>query len=292
MLSAESPTFPMTLTSFGDASEFLDAARNFLMTREAANNLMLGLALRFAERKQETEEHYYAVVRDDDGAVVAAAIMTPPFHLVLTDAPPEAVEMVARDLLASGRTLPGVLAPPAIAMRMGELWSAETGGRFERAMAQRIYEIEEVIEPRPVGGELRRIGPGDRELAIDWLMAFGAEVGLPGTREGAERAADALIAEERGYLWEDGHPVSMAAWAGPTPGGVRIHAVYTPPELRGGGYASACVAGLSRLLLDSGKRACFLFTDLANPTSNTIYQRIGYRPVCDIDHYRFTPDER
>jgi predicted GNAT family acetyltransferase len=282
----------MILTSFGDASEFLGAARDFLMAREAANNLMIGLALRFTERKHETGEHYYAVVQDDDGAVVAAAIMTPPFHLVLTDAPPGAVEMVARDLLASGRVLPGVLAPPDVAMRMGELWSTETGGRFERAMAQRIYELEEVIEPRPIEGGLRRIGLEDRELATDWLMAFGAEVGLPGTREGAERAADALIAEERGYLWEDGHPVSMAAWAGPTPEGVRIYAVYTPPELRGKGYASACVAGLSRLLLDSGKRACFLFTDLANPISNTIYRKIGYRPVCDVDHYRFMPGER
>ena len=89
-------------------------------------------------------------------------------------------------------------------------------------------------------------------------------------------------------IWEvDNTPVSMAGYAGPTPNGIRIGAVYTPPELRNNGYASAVTAGLSQYLLDSGKDFCFLFTDLLNPTSNKIYQQIGYQPVCDVDRYLF-----
>ena len=89
-------------------------------------------------------------------------------------------------------------------------------------------------------------------------------------------------------LWADeGTPVSFAGYGGPTPNGIRVGPVYTPPELRRRGYASALTAALTRTLLDRGRKFCFLFTDLANPTSNSIYQRIGYRPVSDADQWVF-----
>jgi hypothetical protein len=89
-------------------------------------------------------------------------------------------------------------------------------------------------------------------------------------------------------IWDDGQAVSMAGFGGRTPNGIRIGPVYTPPELRGRGYASALTAALTQRLLDEGRQFCFLFTDLANPTSNSIYQRIGYRPVSDVDLWRFS----
>jgi predicted GNAT family acetyltransferase len=90
------------------------------------------------------------------------------------------------------------------------------------------------------------------------------------------------------YLWEvEGERVALAAYVGPTPNGIRINTVYTPPERRRRGYASSLVADLSQLQLDRGRRFCFLFTDLSNPTSNKIYQNIGYRPVCDVEEITF-----
>ncbi len=89
------------------------------------------------------------------------------------------------------------------------------------------------------------------------------------------------------YLWEDGDVVSLAGIGSPTPHGVRVGPVYTPPDRRGRGYASALVAGISQAALDAGRTFCFLFTDLANPTSNHIYETIGYRPVRDVDMWRF-----
>jgi uncharacterized protein len=108
-------------------------------------------------------------------------------------------------------------------------------------------------------------------------------------RDGAEEAVEhKLTAPTSGFLlWEDGgETVSLAGWGGPTPNGIRIGPVYTPPELRGRGYATALTAELSQRLLDGGlfeggRRFCFLYTDLANPTSNAIYERIGYRRVCE-----------
>ena len=91
------------------------------------------------------------------------------------------------------------------------------------------------------------------------------------------------------YLWVDGagQPVTMVGYQGPTPHGMRIGPVYTPPAQRRKGYASACTAAVTQYLLDGGRQFCFLFTDLANPTSNHIYQEIGYQPVVDVEMYSF-----
>ena len=101
-----------------------------------------------------------------------------------------------------------------------------------------------------------------------------------------QAAKQKLLAQEL-YLWIDKEPVSMAGKSRPTPNGITINLGYTPPELRGRGYASSCVASLSQLQLDSGKQFCTLFTDLSNPTSNSIYQKMGYKPICDYNQYLF-----
>ena len=113
---------------------------------------------------------------------------------------------------------------------------------------------------------------------------------LPGgSPESAESALQSRVTDPDGgfVIWEDGEPVSFAGYGSPTPNGIRVGPVYTPPELRGRGYASALVGELTARLLTGGRRLCFLFTDLANPTSNSIYQRVGYRPVADVTDWRF-----
>ncbi len=129
-------------------------------------------------------------------------------------------------------------------------------------------------------------------LLLDCLRAFGAEVlneGDPDRDNPGQLVEHRLTSAEAGFdLWEDGNePVSLAGWSGPTPNGIRIGPVYTPPDLRGRGYATALVAELSATLLEQGRRFCFLFTDLANPTSNAIYERIGYVRVCESAQVSF-----
>jgi predicted GNAT family acetyltransferase len=113
-------------------------------------------------------------------------------------------------------------------------------------------------------------------------------------RPGAEKAADRWIAG-RGrslYAWDvDGELVSLAGVTGPTPNGIRVGPVYTPPEHRGRGYASALVAQVSQAQLDNGRRFVFLFTDAANATANRIYQAIGYELAGDIDEYVYEAAE-
>ncbi len=165
--------------------------------------------------------------------------------------------------------------------------------RTEVAQRQGVYALTEVLDVPGTGGIARRAVEADRGLLLDWLVAFVEEATLGPSRDPGhvERMLDARIgADDAGYwLWEDGgRPVSLAGFSSPTPGGIRIGPVYTPPEHRRRGYGTALVAELSRWLLGRGHRACFLYTDLANPTSNAIYARIGYRRVCDSAEIRFT----
>lgn len=118
-----------------------------------------------------------------------------------------------------------------------------------------------------------------------WADAFTAELQLEQShaRAGVERR----IQREGLFVWCDPQPVSMAGCAGPTPNGIRINSVYTPPALRRRGYASACVAALSRRMLDAGRKFVFLYVEAGNPTTNRIYQAIGYKTICDWEDYRF-----
>ena len=128
----------------------------------------------------------------------------------------------------------------------------------------------------------------DFDLVTRWFAAFIREALREDGSAASEMADRWLNTPDRTlYLWEEEGPVSICGAAGRTPHGIRIGAVYTPPELRGHGYASNCVAAASQAQLDAGLRYCFLYTDLANPTSNRIYREIGYEPVCDVDEYRF-----
>ncbi|HZT45397.1 MAG TPA: GNAT family N-acetyltransferase, partial [Gaiellaceae bacterium] len=164
-------------------------------------------------------------------------------------------------------------------------------------MRQGVYSLERVEPLPPAPGEMRVATAADRELALDWWIAFGEEVlheGGPGRDRAAVTLDHRLSSDSSGIvLWDDGgEVVSLAGWGGPTPNGIRIGPVYTPPELRGRGYATALTAEVSQRLLDGRlfdgrRRFCFLYTDLANPTSNAIYERIGYVRVCESKELRF-----
>lgn len=281
----------MELTRFNEANEFYRRAERFLLAHEAEHNLLLGLCTTLMRHLERVEQRPYLATVEAGGATVGAAIRTPPHNLVLSLMPAGAVAPIAEDVRRQYATLPGVLAPTGVSRAFVEHWQRLSGQSYRKAVAERIYRLEAVTPVSGVPGAIRRATEADRDLLVAWLAAFYEEALGQTDRRQAERTADARLTTETAgmYLWEDGRPVSMAGYSGPTPNGIRVAPVYTPPALRGRGYASACVAALSRLLLDGGRRSCFLFTDRSNPTSNRIYQAIGYRPVCDVDEYRFAP---
>lgn len=276
---------------FDAAQAFLAAAGPFLAEREAEHNLLFGVAASLvADPTFPSSPPYLGAMRRGD-QVVAAALMTPPWNAIVscTD-DPAAWDVLVADLDTGGFTVPGVTGPTGSAAAFAARWADAHGLEFEHAMAERIYRLEHVIAPTGVPGAMRIGTPEDRELLVEWVDAFLAEALGRGSPDEASVLVDRSFraGTRTWYLWEDGgRVVSLAGSTGPTPNGIRIGPVYTPPALRGRGYASAVTAAASQAELDHGRTFVFLFTDLLNPTSNKIYQQIGYHPVIDVDQLRF-----
>lgn len=281
---------PLRVDRHGDVLDFLTRVGDYLGAREAEHNLLLGIAstLRDAPEVYDEAPPVLASV-SADGAVVAVALQTPPHNLILS----EVEDLAAIDALAEGlggEELPGVVGPPGAVQRFAERWSERTGDGWEVQLEERIFRLQRVIAPLPAPGEMRPATLADRDLVVDWIVAFGEEA-LPEVDAARVAASvdDSLAGiGRRIFLWQDGEPVSLAGAGGETPHGIRIGPVYTPPSLRGRGYASALTAAVTQAMLDEGRRFCFLYTDLANRTSNKIYQAIGYEPVTDALMVAFT----
>lgn len=281
----------MELTRHAEAESFLAQAGDFLGEREAEHNLILGLSSRVVREPLIYGEPPYFAVVEDGGRIVGTAMRTPPHNFILSEIDAdEAIAVLVQDAREAFGTLPGVVGPKERTLQFANVWRAVTGATVRLELAQRIFAADHVDEPRPTPGAMREYERGDRELAIRWMDEFVAEALPEAPPESSADFVDRREVDPDGGLvvWDEEGPVSLAGFGGRTPNGIRVGPVYTPPDVRGRGYASALTAALTRRLLEGGRRFCFLYTDLANPTSNSIYQRIGYRAVSDADLWSFT----
>jgi uncharacterized protein len=280
----------MELQRFDAVDDFLRIAEPFLVEREAEHNLMLGVASSITEAPEAYSGPPYLAVVTDRDRVVAAAVRTPPFRLILSEIDdPGAIALLAEDSLAD--ELPGVLGPIEHVRAFVDARAAFGGPPASLEMSERVYRLTDVRPIPSIPGRARPAELDDRDLVIAWLEAFRREA-LGETEPGSVVAdADRWLARRWRslHLWEDGEVVSLVGSGARTPNGIRIGPVYTPPGARRRGYASALVAAVSQAALDAGCRFCFLFTDLDNPTSNHIYQSIGYEAVRDVEAYTFGP---
>lgn len=275
----------MELHSSPDPAEFRARTHEFLLAREPENNLIYGI---LAGIEAGRYDDFLLVTLEDRGRIQAAAMRTPPRNVVLSWMTDEAAQQLATKI---DGPLPGVNGPGTTAASFARVWAARTGVRADRTMPQRIYALREVIDPGPIAGTMHDAHLDDVELRAGWMCEFAAEAlnEITDPDEARDISTRVLTSAAGGHvLWKiAGEPVALAGFGGPTPNGIRIGPVYTPPRHRGNGYASALVAGLSARLIARGRRFCFLYTDLNNTTSNKIYSRIGYEPVCDADVYAF-----
>ena len=280
----------MILTIYQNAVDFLSETQPVFEKNEAANNLMLGICFRLRQFPENIDTApYLATVTNAQGIIFIAVLSKPQRLIVYSDQLEcrEAMELIIRDLLAKGRIISRVLGPSRVAETFAATWARIAGALHKPGMGMRIYELGKVIPPQTSRGALRLAAEADLELVARWILAFENEALNGGEIAEARETAKAKIAAGDIYIWEDLQPVAMAAKTRPTTNGICINLVYTPPELRGRGHASACVAALSQRLLDSGYKFCCLFTDRSNLTSNHIYQSIGYTPVADFNEFVF-----
>ncbi|MBO8193444.1 GNAT family N-acetyltransferase [Streptomyces oryzae] len=274
-----------------DIDSFLARAGDFLRSRPALHTIPLTVTegLRTREAHPHGAEGPLLGFLERAGEVRAACFRTPPRPLNVTPLDPGESEALAARLSALGLTVPGVIADRDTAAGFAGAWQRHTGATPTLDSRRRLYRLDALAtpEPRPQG-RARVAGEQDREQLVGWYGDFTAAVGA-GAATDATSWADTRITHGRVTFWESPHgtPVSMAGVTPMVAGQVRVAPVYTPARLRGHGYAGAVTAEVSRAALAAGAAEVVLFADLANPTSNRLYQRIGYRSVADFATYAF-----
>lgn len=287
----------MQFTLYRDVHAFHRDTFETLMRHQAQNliiigNQLIGLNGRDKSGWRDPATWIMATVSDARG-VRLTAMMTPPHNIALY-ATDNVIDTQAIDCLIDGLQdipIPGVTSDTALAEAFADAFTARRGKTHQITMQQRIYRLDAVNPAIPRIGTLRPVNEGDMHWFPYWCEAFTASTHYGSTEMSVPQDGDGyrqLLASGRIHVLEtDGHPVSMAGFSREIPAAVCVSHVYTPPYFRARGYASSCVAQLSELGLKRGFSGCVLYTDLANPTSNSIYQKIGYRSVCDSRMLRF-----
>jgi predicted GNAT family acetyltransferase len=272
-----------------DVESFASLARPFLLEHEAAHCLPLGiLDTLVTDPSRYPTAYLFSVHSGDD--VAGIAWRTPPHPLGLTSMPSDGIVELVRLCAKTDQDVSGVVGPPAEAEAFARLWCGATGARVVSTMRQAVHQLDHIEQRGTAAGSMRFASEADHALLVEWTLAFMQDCGLPAVRDEAVAQARIAIEQQSRVLWEhEGRAVSMAGFGGKTPSGIRVSYVYTPPSDRGRGFASSVVTELTQHLLAGGPRFCFLYTDLANPTSNHIYRRIGYRPIAESVHLCFEP---
>jgi predicted GNAT family acetyltransferase len=285
----------LDITYYANATDFLARTGAYLAKDEARYGLILGLAKgvqKFPERYAEVHPWFCSI---GNGKVISAAAMRTPPNMVIVahfSGDLEAItEKLATAVAASYEAVPGVVGDKELADVFARRWCESHKVKITHTMAQRIYRLDKVNKVPLSPGRFRPATMAEKELVIKWVQAFSIDA-MGGGSAPPEKDIMLVIGLGWVFFWEDGKPVSMAHKSRPTDKGMSVSGVYTPPELRSKGYATSCVAELSRDILKSGKKFCMLYTDLANPTSNSIYMKIGYKPVGDSVQHTFEMPEK
>jgi hypothetical protein len=270
----------VTVSFVDDPARVLREAGAFLASDPIRHNLILSL---LHLRAEHPEPGRYWIAHD--GPAVAGVALQSPVHYpaALTPMGAEVAAAIVDAIASEGAALPGVTGDAATAAQFAGHW-AERRSAVVPFQGNRLYELGDVQPGPQVSGHLRQALPEERDLVVRWMRGFQRDTG-----DGAfdpELVVERRLRAGELFMWEDGDPVSMVARTAPAANVVRVQYAYTPPESRNRGYCQACVGDFSAGLRDRGYR-CILYTDLGNPTSNSIYRRIGYRPVAEILKYRF-----
>jgi GNAT superfamily N-acetyltransferase len=279
----------MHLTVHQSAAGFLSAAGAFLNAAEAENSIASISAARIISAPTRDDADTYLASIDEAGTVVAAALHSNAGGVLLTAGPTAALTLLATDMALRGRAPKSMIGPLAACETFAHEWIGRTGQRHSLRFHLRHYELRLPPCVPQAHGHMRLPRPDEHDLLLGWQLAFIDEVRLSDEPARAQRMFARRLEQGTVRVWDNDGIVALAGYGDAGTDVARVAPVFTPPEHRRRNYASALVGELSRELFEQGKRAMFLTTDVANPTSNSIYRRIGYVPMADHYHFDFSP---
>lgn len=273
-----------------EAATLLAVADPFIQADPFSANVIAVTAARVAAGARVGDgDALWMTIEGLSGKVLGVAMQTPPHALFVSRMPAEAAVVLAEALAEAGHDLPGVSGAREAAAGLADAWTALTGHASKLETAMRMYRLDQLTRPAGVPGAGRRAtAAADLGLVAEWLGAFRDESRPHAPAGDPVQLARLRVGAGEVHLWcEDGVPVSLAAVSRPAAGVARIGPVFTPTSSRRKGYGAAVTAEASAAAIAGGARHVALYTDLANPTSNSIYRAIGYRPDHDAEERSF-----
>ncbi|HFF3190502.1 MULTISPECIES: GNAT family N-acetyltransferase [Bacillus] len=268
----------LQLHVYEEVVNFKKEVISFLEKNEQENNLILGV-LQMVQQpifmgvaKQEEEIAIVFLQTEEKKQIIVATS-----EVMGVD-----IKELAKELTKVYPDIPGLIGNKKVVQKLAEEIAVLENKKMNVVMEQGVYALQQVKKKWTEEGIFREINSDELPVIEKWIYQFCEDVNLPTTKEEAEQTAHTLITNHRLFGLEiDGKLVSVAAKTRPTKNNITINFVYTPKEERKKGYASNCVAALSQRMLDEGYKTTTLYTDLANPTSNKIYQEIGYEQIAE-----------
>jgi len=276
----------MNVIKYSSAAECLETTEELLLENEAANAIILNYAHSQTQGIESAmTTTFYCVVESDEPLL--SAMFTEGIWPLLTEGPDDAARLLARYFFPIIPVMRGVNGPKDTALAFVEEWEGLARCDLEINMNSRIYECTSVTQLKWADGTLKQATMDDIDLVEEWREAFciEAQVVIPKNVDQVTRQ----IEDGSIYLWITDQPVSTAVMSRGMENTGTVGAVYTSLEHRNNGYATALTAAVTQKILDSGKNYAVLYTDLDNPTSNSIYQQIGYKPISDSTVWLFSP---
>lgn len=268
----------MRIRRYVNPQLFLAHNQEWLLRSELQNSTMLAVLHLLSKDNHPFKAPYYLATIETDAGIAGCAVGAAPDPLILSDVPIEAIPLLVADIATVYEMFPGVTGTENVATAFAKQWQREFGGSWA-INHWRWYRLEPHIMRRKLtSGRLRLAGPSDLDLVRSWAPHFARETGT---------SVDVITFYERRirtgslYLWHDEVPRSLVAVSGVTPNSIRLSAVYTDPDSRRNGYATAAVASVSQKMFDAGHQFCLLFADTSDPFANRLYSNIGYRPIFD-----------
>ena len=285
------------IVSHNHASELISLSGAYLEQDESENNRPLGHAYRLAEYPHAYDSEPPLLLSIlEHGKAVGVAMVIPPYGSIILSRIGTKVEaavvQLVRYLCEIDAQISGIIGPTTEAQAFSDCWVEGTLDVSARiSMRLRIFEARSVADLPLSPGKLRLACPEDHPLMARWITDYTEAVGKPISFDIAKNWTEALIQNQQLHIWDIEGPVSIAAVDRPTRNGIAIHSVYTPPEYRNKGYATSSVLLLTQKMLTDRYAFCCLYTDLSNPTSNSIYVKIGYVPVGDALMFDFVAEK-
>ena len=279
----------MRVLLYSDPGSSMARAERFLVADPFSPSVIATVTSRIASGPlASSSDNAWLTVEDDSSRVLGLAMHTPPHNMFLSRMPEDAAFALAREVAQSGRNLSGVNGVTGSTTAFARAWEQTTGHHSVVVRETRMYRLNELRMPTAVG-QADRAGPSeDLGLVTNWLAAFHDEAQSHAPVEDWSAVAQRRMNAGEVHLWRvDGVAVAVAGVSQAVAGVARVGPVYTPPSSRGNGYGSCVTAAATSAALAEGAQHVVLYTDLANPTSNSIYQNIGYEPDHDAEERVF-----